>query len=108
MSYGPVQTSLQIHSDFEMYTSGIYHRLEEQTFLGWHAVKMVGWGTENGIQYWRVQNSWNSHWGEDGYFRIVRGVNESLIESDVIATHGDAVWSGPGASEDAQLRSRQR
>ncbi|CAK0828884.1 unnamed protein product [Prorocentrum cordatum] len=108
MAHGPVQTSLKVHSAFEMYISGIYHRLEEETFLGWHAVKMVGWGTENGTKYWRVQNSWNSHWGEDGYFRILKGVNECEIESDVIATHGDAVWSGPGASEDAQLRSRQK
>jgi len=37
-----------------------------------HAVVVVGYGTENGIDYWRVRNSWGQGWGEDGYFRLKR------------------------------------
>lgn len=29
-------------------------------------MKIVGWGTENGTDYWIVANSWNTDWGEDG------------------------------------------
>jgi len=96
---------MQVYTDFEMYISGIYHSVWKEwrdqghalsSFHGYHAVKMVGFGVENGTEYWRVQDSWNSHWGEDGHFRIRRGVNECEIESEGLANSGNSVWSGPG------------
>ena len=41
--------------------------------MGGHAVVIVGWGVENGINYWIAQNSWGPNWGENGYFRIQFG-----------------------------------
>lgn len=41
---------------------------------------IVGYGTETSktgekIDYWIIQNSWDTTWGEKGFFRIKRGTN---------------------------------
>lgn len=48
-----------------------------------HAVLLVGYGTDEETKedYWLVKNSWGTKWGEDGYFRILRGHDECGIES---------------------------
>ncbi|KAE9418661.1 hypothetical protein Angca_010244, partial [Angiostrongylus cantonensis] len=79
MKNGPVQAAFSVFEDFSHYKSGIYvHTAGQQD--GGHAVKLIGWGVEGGIKYWLVANSWSVDWGENGYFRILRGVNHCGIE----------------------------
>ncbi|KAK3261571.1 hypothetical protein CYMTET_29525 [Cymbomonas tetramitiformis] len=94
MKYGPVEAAFTVYGDFENYVSGVYHQTSSEV-LGGHAIRIVGWGVESGTKYWKVANSWNPYWGEDGYFRIKRGTNECGIEDDVTANSG-ADWNGPG------------
>jgi|ERR1711915_415395 len=51
-----------------------------------HAVAVVGYGTEDGIDYWIMKNSHGQNWGERGYFRIQRGVGMCGIGSEIAAT----------------------
>ena len=40
-----------------------------------HAVVLVGYDhdDEEGLDFWRIRNSWGENWGEKGYFRVSRG-----------------------------------
>ncbi|KAI1710630.1 papain family cysteine protease domain-containing protein [Ditylenchus destructor] len=77
---GPLEIGFKVFEDFTHYSTGIYfHRSGE--FYGLHAVKLIGWGEDNGVPYWTLANSWNTDWGENGFFRILRGKDECGIES---------------------------
>merc|ERR1711955_77942 len=39
-----------------------------------HAISVVGYGTEGGVPYWLIKNSWGTWWGDNGYIKIERGV----------------------------------
>lgn len=84
MLHGPIVAGLQIFQGFESYTGGIF-TVTSQATSGGHAVRLIGWGEENGVQYWIGANQWTTWWGEKGYFRIRRGTSEATIENYVIA-----------------------
>ena len=39
-----------------------------------HAVSVVGYGTEDGEDYWLIKNSWGTWWGDNGFMKLKRGV----------------------------------
>jgi len=84
MTNGPVEAAFTVYEDFITYRSGIYQHTTGGV-LGGHAVKILGWGVEAGVKYWLVANSWNSDWGDKGYFKILRGVDECGIEDSIVA-----------------------
>jgi cathepsin B len=80
---GPVTAAFTVYSDFLSYKTGVYkHTTGEE--LGGHAVKIIGYGVESGTDYWLVTNSWNTDWGDKGFFKIARGNDECGIESEIV------------------------
>ncbi|PAA59531.1 hypothetical protein BOX15_Mlig003307g1, partial [Macrostomum lignano] len=84
MTNGPVEGAFTVYADFPSYKSGVYQHTTGGS-LGGHAIRILGWGADGGTPYWLVANSWNSDWGERGFFRILRGKDECGIESSVVA-----------------------
>jgi len=82
MTNGPIQVAFKVYKSFMTYKSGVYKK-KFYEFLpeGGHAVKIVGWGTESGTDYWLVANSWNTSWGLKGFFKIARGGDQCGIET---------------------------
>ncbi|XP_077514649.1 cathepsin B-like [Amblyomma americanum] len=81
---GPVEATYAVFADFPQYKTGVYQRHTDK-ILGYHAIRILGWGVENGVPYWLVANSWNEHWGDKGYFKILRGQDECGIEDGISA-----------------------
>lgn len=73
---GPISVAIDdTHPSFMSYRSGVY--LEpacgNQLVNLEQAVLVVGYGNENGIDYWLVKNSWGTYWGDQGYIKMARG-----------------------------------
>uniref|UniRef100_A0A668V3W4 Cathepsin L.1 n=1 Tax=Oreochromis aureus TaxID=47969 RepID=A0A668V3W4_OREAU len=74
---GPISIAVDAsHESFQLYQSGVAidSRCSNNHFS--HAMLIVGYGAENGHDYWLVKNSWGLDWGEEGYIKMVR--NKSI------------------------------
>jgi len=67
----PVSVTIGVDSLFQSYRSGVL----SQICVGWinHAVIAVGYDAES----FKIRNSWGSSWGEDGYVRIAKDVEDN-------------------------------
>lgn len=81
---GPFEVAIEVYKDFLTYSSGVYKHTTGG-FLGGHAIKILGYGVEDGVKYWLCANSWNEEWGDKGYFKILRGRDHCGIESEGVA-----------------------
>ncbi|XP_037027746.1 cathepsin B [Bradysia coprophila] len=81
---GPVEGAFTVYEDLINYKEGVYQHVEGK-MLGGHAIRILGWGTENDTPYWLIANSWNTDWGNNGFFKILRGQDHCGIEGQISA-----------------------
>lgn len=91
---GPISCGIAVPESLEEYTGGVYEDLTGDLNLV-HAISVVGYGVDEGSStpYWLVRNSWGHYWGEEGFFRVVRGTNNLGIESDCSWATVKDTWS---------------
>lgn len=79
---GPIVCSLETTEKFSAFKgTGVFE--EEVVFpIPNHLVSLLGWGVENGENYWLGRNSWGEYWGNKGFFKIKRGSGTLGIEND--------------------------
>jgi C1A family cysteine protease len=72
LSKQPVSVAIDASGrNFQLYKSGVF--TSETGINVDHAALAVGYGTENGYDYYLVKNSWGKDWGEGGYIKLGRG-----------------------------------
>ncbi|XP_055344689.1 uncharacterized protein LOC129592638 [Paramacrobiotus metropolitanus] len=84
MTNGPMTVTIEVYADFFSYSSGVYQHITGN-YSGGHAMKLIGWGTENGTDYWLIANSWGYGWGSNGILKFIRGINHLGIEDYIVA-----------------------
>jgi len=82
MKRGPISCRQAVTKAFFAYKGGIFKDTSGDTKPR-HATSLIGWGTTKaGEKYWIARNSWGTYWGEQGYFKVIRGVNQLGIEDE--------------------------
>jgi cathepsin B len=85
--WGPVSAGFQVYDDFlETYDgTTIYMGPESKSKnQGGHAIQIIGWGKEDGVDFWWIANSWGTDWGLGGYFRMKMNIEKCQLEQNVV------------------------
>lgn len=71
IKHGPILVMISANQYWKLYKRGV---LYEDKCSEWtnHSILLVGFGTENGQDYWLLKNSWGKDWGENGYIKFAR------------------------------------
>ena len=84
---GPIAALINAgDEDFTFYGEGVITSYGDTRFDTPynHLVNIVGWGNDNGLDYWIIRNSWSQSWGESGFARLLRGINNRGINNFIV------------------------
>lgn len=70
---GPISVSLNVSPLYmQFYDRGILSKITCSAQDLNHAMTVIGYGSDDGQDFWLIKNSWGTAWGEDGYLRLAR------------------------------------
>ncbi|XP_075463689.1 cathepsin S-like [Ascaphus truei] len=70
---GPVSVAIDATGKtFFLYKRGVYYDPQCSSTKINHAVVVIGYGVDKGVDYWLVKNSWGTSFGDQGYIRMAR------------------------------------
>ncbi|CAN7009941.1 unnamed protein product [Brassica oleracea var. botrytis] len=108
LSHQPISVAIEAGGRaFQLYDSGIFDGICGTNLD--HGVLAVGYGTENGKDYWIVKNSWGSSWGESGYIWMERNIATSAGKCGIAVEPSYPIKNGqnppnPGPSPPSPIK----
>lgn len=77
-SKGPVVVRLYTSSKFLKYTGGVFFDFSCKKQQHYQIMLLVGYGTDKDDgDYWILKNSFGESWGENGYMKMARNINDT-------------------------------
>lgn len=96
---GPIGCGIDATKKLEEYTGGIFSEFTLLPLIN-HEVSVVGWGVENGVEFWYMRNSWGTYWGEEGFARV-------LMHKENLGLETDCDWGVPQFSPSADVIKKE-
>jgi cathepsin X len=103
---GPIACGIAVPDALESYTGGIFEDTTGDMDIV-HDISIVGYGVEDGKKYWTVRNSWGTHFGESGFVRVIRGVNNIAIESDCAWATPKDTWTNDDRHHNTEEENKE-
>ena len=106
---GPITCSIPVPDALLNYTGGVFEDTTGAEIPD-HVISVTGYGVDRatGKKYWQIRNSWGTYWGEEGFFRVIRGQNNLVLENGQYCDFAipENVWDGQEAELQQHIRRK--